>query len=177
MKIVGIIPAKANSNRFPGKNNYLINRKPMFLHNWELLNNCPLVNMTYIATDSLDVRRYFHHLPLAIIDRRANISKDDQPIFDVIKYAYYCLNERYDIIISILANTINHTQSAVIEALEMIINTNLDEVRSYDENGIENGILAFREKVLLKHEISAYMGMIISPGKEIHYKEELRDYL
>ena len=149
----------------------------MFLHNWELLNNCRLVNMTYIATNSEEIKSYFRNLPMAIIDRRANISQDDQPIFDVIKYAYQSLNERFDIIISILANTINHTESAIIEALEMIIDTNLDEVRSYDESGIENGILAFREKVLLKHEISSYMGMIVSPGKEIHYKEELEDYV
>jgi CMP-N-acetylneuraminic acid synthetase len=177
MKIAGIIAAKENSNRFPGKNYYSYKNKPIYRHNFDLLNENPLVNMTYIVTNSFEIKSYFKNIPLAVIERNINICEDDQPIFDVIKYAYHCLPERYHIIISILANSINHTQESITEALtKMINNPELLEIRSYGENGIENGILVLRDKAFKKHELSWYIGMVKSPGKEIHYKKDL-DYV
>ncbi len=51
---------------------------------------------------------------------------------------------------------------------------NFKEVRSFDKNGVENGLFLFKEDVILNnHNISTYLGCIINDGKEIHYKEEL----
>lgn len=181
MKIVGIIPAKENSNRFPGKNYYNYKGEPLFYHNVKLLQNSPYIDTVYVSTNSLHIIKLCQLKNIGIIYRLKNISRDDQPIFEVLKYSYQSLNEEYDAVACILANTIGHTQENIDEALYAFIrynntiNNGIYEIRSYDRKGIENGILLLHHNVFNKHEISTYMGMIITDGKEIHHPEDLKD--
>ncbi len=51
MKIIGVIPARYDSTRFPGKPLALINGKPMIQHVWENSSKSKLINELYVATD------------------------------------------------------------------------------------------------------------------------------
>jgi 3-deoxy-manno-octulosonate cytidylyltransferase (CMP-KDO synthetase) len=51
MKIIGIIPARYGSTRFPGKALADIGGKPMIQHVWESSSKSKLINELYIATD------------------------------------------------------------------------------------------------------------------------------
>ena len=51
MKILGIIPARYNSTRFPGKPLVVINGKTMIEHVWNGVNNTGLVDHVVVATE------------------------------------------------------------------------------------------------------------------------------
>lgn len=51
MKIIGVIPARYDSTRFPGKPLADINGKPMIQHVWENSSKSKLINELYVATD------------------------------------------------------------------------------------------------------------------------------
>jgi 3-deoxy-manno-octulosonate cytidylyltransferase (CMP-KDO synthetase) len=50
-KIIGVIPARYDSTRFPGKPLVNINGKPMIQHVWESSKKSKLINELYVATD------------------------------------------------------------------------------------------------------------------------------
>jgi 3-deoxy-manno-octulosonate cytidylyltransferase (CMP-KDO synthetase) len=51
MKIIGVIPARYGSTRFPGKALADISGKPMIQHVWESASKSKLINELYVATD------------------------------------------------------------------------------------------------------------------------------
>ena len=180
MKVLGIVAAKENSTRFKDKNIHQVNGLPMFMHAVNALKD--IADFTVVDTDSEIIIKYcsdnyiFHH------KRRPRICGDNVPVYKVIKYTYTVIKdlelELYltdpDYIIFILANSINHTQKDVQNALELAVKHNLKEVRSYDKNGVENGIVVLYKSVLENYDyISAYMGAITTDGKEIHYKIDI----
>ena len=56
MKIIGIIPARLGSSRFPGKPLKKINGKEMLLHVYENANESKLIDDLYIATCDNEIR-------------------------------------------------------------------------------------------------------------------------
>lgn len=57
MKIVGIIPARLASSRFPGKALALINDRPMILHVWERVRKYKRFARLIVATDDETIRQ------------------------------------------------------------------------------------------------------------------------
>jgi CMP-N-acetylneuraminic acid synthetase len=174
MKIVGIIIAKENSNRFPNKNIYNYKGKPLFWHNVECLLNSNYDMDIYVSTDSDYIKQYCSKNNIKTINRGKNINKDDQTLFEVLKYSYQTLENEYDIICNILSNSIENKSEDVDSAINLLINNRLKEVRSYDDNGIENGILVLEKESMNKNELSSYVGAIKTKSKEIHYESEIK---
>ena len=54
-KIIGFIPARAESTRFPGKPLADILGRPMIMRVFERAIRCPLLNEVYVATDSQEI--------------------------------------------------------------------------------------------------------------------------
>lgn len=52
MKIIGIIPSRYNSTRFPGKALAPLNGKPMVCRICDIASACPALDEVYVATDS-----------------------------------------------------------------------------------------------------------------------------
>lgn len=171
MKIVGVIVAKENSNRFKGKNYYMYYGYPLFWHNVQTMIDAGITEV-FVATDSKFIKDYCEDKNVSVIWRNDNINQDDQPIFDVLKYVHLLLG-KYDIMVNILANTINVKADDITRMLKCLKDNNLKEVRSYDSNGVENGCMIFKSEVFNKHEISAYVGAITTNSKEIHYEREI----
>ena len=176
MSAVGIIIAKENSIRFPGKNFHEYNGLPLFYHNVLLLKNCEKIDDVYVCTNSFKIINYCDERNIKTIFRPDNISFDEQPWFDVIKFAYYSLSYEYDILVSILANCIDHEQSILDSAIEKFIPDNsIKELRSFDNQGNQSGIVILRKEIVLfDNKISNHMASIKSNGKEKHFKEELK---
>ena len=173
MKILGLVIAKENSNRFPGKNKYQINGKPMFYHGIELLSNIDMVDDIYVATNSNDIEQYCKWNNINTIWRGVNVSEDEESLFSVLKYCYKTIDKKYDIVVNILANSLNHTKHDIKIAIDILQNNNLLEVRSYSKDGVENGLLVLKSDLFEKHEISTYVGMVQTQAKEIHTIDDL----
>jgi len=171
MKIVGVIAAKENSNRFKNKNIYNYKGLPLFYHNVKVLTD--LAIDTYVATDSEWIKSYCNDKGVKVIWRGVNINQDDQSIFEVLKYVYYRLPD-FDIMVNILANVINVQTDDILRLLQCLNDNNLREVRSYN-NGVESGCMALRKSVFNNFQISAYCGAIINNSTEIHYEAEITE--
>lgn len=175
MNIVGIIIAKENSTRFPGKNYFVFDGRPMFMHAVDLLKDCEYIDDIFVATDSDLIKNHCAKVKISTINRGVNIAANEQPFFDVLKFAYQSLNKKYDIIVSVLANSINHTPSAIESGIKkMIADLQVQEIRSFDDTGNQSGIIIFREKIVTgTYNISNHMASIKSNGHEIHYRSEI----
>ena len=73
-----------------------------------------------------------------------------------------------------MANCPGHHSQDINRAVNLLQKNNLKEVRSFNDNGEENGILVLSKKIMeSNNDISYYMGNIQTQAKEIHYKEDL----
>ena len=98
----------------------------------------------------------------------------DEPLFSALKWAYKTLNTRYDAIINIMANCPGHTPHNVQKAILAFERLGCDELRSFNADGSESGLMILKENYLLnKHEVSTYQGAIQLQSVEIHTKEDL----
>jgi hypothetical protein len=74
----------------------------------------------------------------------------------------------------VLANSPFHTDKNILDLINLIKTDKYNEVRSFDKNGNETGLFAFKSKVLdTQFQISSHLGMICANAKEIHYLKEL----
>lgn len=154
----GIILAKSESFRLPEKNFLPINGVPMWEHQKNILERC--VDDVYVFGD-----RFGNRPPQA--------SMNDEPLFSALKWAYKTLPKRYEVIVCLMANCPQHTPEGINQAISRFFEINCKELRSFDKNGIESGLLIFDEGYLLrKHEISTYQAAIILDSIEIHTQED-----
>lgn len=170
MKTVGLVVAKENSNRFKGKNKHIYQGYPLFYHSVKILKE--ILDTVYVGTDSDDIADYCDSKGIPVIWRGPNVSNDDEPLFSVLKYCYKYIPTKYDVLVNLLANSIHHEKQNIEKAIDILIKNDLNEVRSYDENGVENGLLVVNTRIFTKGEISTYVGMVTSEAKEIHYKND-----
>jgi CMP-N-acetylneuraminic acid synthetase len=177
MKICGIILAKENSNRFPGKNYHRVDGKPMFMHGVNLMTKFIDLSRIYVATNSSKIFEKSIKIGCIPICRSVNAIHDEQPYLDVLRTVYMQIESSYDLIITVLANSIYHNPKKLKEALNLIASDEkINEVRTFNENGTQTGVSIFRESFLLNFNTTIHeMGAVIDTGKEIHYREELEN--
>lgn len=174
MKVLGLVAAKENSNRFPGKNIHLVNNEPLFYHSVKSLINSQLIDDVYVVTNSVTIKNYCDEKNINIIWRSKNATRDEDKLISILRYAYYSLDIEYDIIVSVMANCPQNSLEDVEKGIKLMQENNLKEVRSFDRKGIENGIIILNKEIIQDNrDISYYLGGIITNGKEIHYKEDL----
>jgi CMP-N-acetylneuraminic acid synthetase len=174
---LGIVVAKDNSNRFTSKNKFIYKGKPLFWHSVQPLLDSPLIDKVVVATDSEVIHEYCKYYNVSTIHRAKNASRDEDKLINIIRFAYYNLEQEYDIIVSIMANCPGHTSTDVELGIKRFKKNNLKEVRSFNSNGEENGIMILHKDIIEDNrDISYYMGSIETRAKEIHYKKELDEY-
>jgi len=174
--IVGIVVAKANSNRFPGKNEFIIDNEPLFWFSVKPLLESKFIHKVYVATDSQVIKKYCDERGVSVIWRPQNATVDEDPLLSILKFAYYNLDIPYEIVVTIMANCPGHTSKSVDEAIEKMLNGGLWEIRSFNNKNEESGLLVFQKNVIKNHfQISSHIGAVLSDVKEIHYKEDINE--
>ena len=172
--ILGLVAAKDNSNRFPGKNKFLYQNKPLFWHSVEPFLKSNLIDEVYVITDSQYIKEYCVKQKVKVIWRPKNASKDEDKLISILRFGYYNLDIEYDKIVSIMANCPGHTVEDINKGIKRLEEDNLKEVRSFDVNGKENGIIILDKEIIkTNRDISYYLGSINTNAKEIHNKKDL----
>lgn len=172
---VGVVAAKANSVRFPDKNIQILRGEPLFWHSVKPLMESRYVDCVYVATDSEVIENYCNERGVAVIRRGVNVIYDEAPLLSVLKYAYQSINCKYAYVATIMANCPNHTAFELDNAIRLIKSKSLKEVRGFDKDGIETGLMVFDSTVIdTATAISSHIGSIVTGGTEIHYRDELK---
>lgn len=174
MKIIGFIAAKENSNRFPNKNIYKVNEVPMFMNSVQPMLDSNLINDVYVITDSEFIKSYCNERNIGVIWRPKNATRDEDKLITIIRYGYYNLDIEYDIVVSLMANCPGNQTSDIDKGINIMVKHKLKEVRGFDVDGVENGLMILDKEILQNNrDISYYLGGITTNGKEIHYKKDL----
>lgn len=175
MKFIGIIAAKSQSLRFPGKNRYYYKGTPLFWHSVEPLLTSTRVNDVIVTTDCMEIANFCSEKEVKVYSRHLNAVENEAPLIEVLKHV--CLNypANFDYVITIMANCPGHTCTDVDKAIEMIENNpDLNEIRSFDYEGNETGLMVFNKKTIMRAcAISSHIGAITTNGFEVHYKTDL----
>lgn len=169
---LGIVCARKESKRFPGKNTAKICGKSLVEIAVRTLSQAGLERIV-IATDfslDFDLKQYnaIH------LSRPQNVSGDVIALQETVKWVYFSLNESYENIIFLMPNCPMVKAEAVKQAITLLEDKNYNVVRSYNKKGLENGLIAVRTKYLLEHFIDVYCGCVVCEGGEIHDEQ---DYL
>lgn len=171
-KVLGMVCARKASKRFPGKNTALIGRVTLVERAVQTLSQAGLDSIV-VATDfplDFDLKQYnaVHLL------RSQNASNDAVPLQETVKWAYLSLNRSYENIVFLMPNCPMIEPDSVTKAITLLRDHRYNVVRSYNSEGLENGLIAVRTKYLLDHFTDVYCGCVICEGNEIHDEQ---DYL
>jgi len=173
-KILGLICAKTNSKRFPGKNELLIKDNYDALYKSKINKIC--INLDEGLFHIHKKKNFWNSgsKQSILLYRNKNISEDNQSLIEVAKHSYYLLDEPFNYIVLLFANTINISTIDIDNAINLCISKRLKEVRLYNkEANTEAGCIVFETNRLLNEPISSYIGALYTEGQEIHYEEEL----
>lgn len=171
-KTLGMVCARKGSKRFTGKNTALIGSITLVEKAVRTLSRAGLDDIV-VATDfplDFDLSQYkaIHLL------RPQNISDDNVALQETVKWAYLSLNESYENIAFLMPNCPMIEPDTVKHAIALLCDHNYNVVRSYNPQGLENGLIAAKTEYLLSHYIDVYCGACICDGDEIHDEQ---DYL
>jgi CMP-N-acetylneuraminic acid synthetase len=171
---IGIVAVKSNSKRFPNKNIHLFNGKPLFLDSILALKNCKRIEKLFVTTDSVVIEKHCKKYSVEVIKRNKNMINDEEPLLNVLRYAYQTINYRARFIVTVMANCPGHDSEMIDNAIELISKKEFNEIRSFNDSGEESGLIILKENVLMKYcNISSHIGMVSVNAKEIHYYEDL----
>ena len=176
---VGIIAAKANSKRLTDKNTKLVAGVPLFWYSVQPLLDAKTIDKVYVATDSLLIKQYCENKNVSVIWRNINAVRAEDKLISVLRYAYYSIEESADAIVTIMANCPGHTSESVDKLVKMFYNKNLQEVRSFDSEGEENGLMIYSKEIMESNrDISYYIGCMVTENvKEIHNEQDLNEFI
>jgi len=171
---IGIVAAKSNSKRLPNKNVISVDGSPLFWHSVAPMLESSIIKKVYVATDSDFIKKYCEDRGVSIIWRKPNASRDEDKLINILRYAYYCIDENAETVTTIMANCPGHTSKQIDAAIEMLKQKKLKEVRSFNSFGEESGLMVFSKEIMQENsDISYYIGCVVDEVKEIHYKEDL----
>ncbi len=125
-KYITLIPARGGSKRFPGKNIYDLNGKPLISHSIEYsLKNSNVIG-TYVSTDAEDIKSISRVAGAEIIDRPDELAGDYATSASVMKHAVEYLMAKgveFDYVILLQATNPLRPQGLLDEAIDIIEKT------------------------------------------------------
>jgi N-acylneuraminate cytidylyltransferase len=87
LNLVVVIPARAGSERFPGKNLALLSGQPLIEHSIDFALNQALRSEVYVSTNDPEVKHRCQTFPIQIIDRPDRLATSTTPTIAVLQHA------------------------------------------------------------------------------------------
>jgi 3-deoxy-manno-octulosonate cytidylyltransferase (CMP-KDO synthetase) len=101
MKIIGIIPARYASTRFPGKPLCMINGKSMIHRVYEQASSCSLLSDLIVATDDERIEKHVNDFGGRALMTSSLIKSGTERCNEVLKMLYKKNQEQFDVVINI----------------------------------------------------------------------------
>ena len=171
MRTLGVVCAKSDSQRLKNKNILEIDGVPMAIHAWEAVRES--CDYSVMLTD---IDRFMEDKTINTVFQPVHTRRPNVPIQSAVKWVIRWnehWKENFDTVVYVMANCPESTAKHVKKGLKLYEENNLNVVRSYNKNGVENGLHIYRLEYFLKYFCDVYVGMIIAPGIEIHTIEDL----
>lgn len=175
--VVVVIPARKNSKRLKNKNIFLLKDKPMIGWSIEAAKKSKYVQDIYVTSDSRKILEISKDYGAKGIKRPSYLADDYVFKMDAIVHATNIISKfrTPSVVISLQANSPEIKSSDIDKAVKKLIDSNLNEVISINNDGNQNGaIRAMRYKTVYQNKLSVHIGTIKTNTVDIHTLEDLK---
>jgi len=164
--VIGIVCARSGSKRLLGKNMMEIRDMSLSEKAYHTLEGC--CDKVVLVTDIKELLES----DLVTLYRPPFISHDHVPLQSTVKWALFKISGRYGVVVVLMPNCPMITKNHVEKCINLLVDNNLNVVRSYGKDGKENGVIVIRIEYFFKHWIDTHAGAIVTTGIEIHTQED-----
>lgn len=169
--ILAIIPARGGSKGVPGKNNKLLDGKPMISYTIEQVKRSEYLDKTVVSTDDPDVRKTAVSMGMDVIDRPPEYAKDTSPVIEAINHVLDTLKKggrTFDVIALLEPTSPLRAGGDIDKAIELFINNweEADGLASVGEIALESPYIAKTIK-------NGYIKPLIETGKKAPRRQDL----
>ena len=148
MKVIAIIPARGGSKRIPKKNIIDFMGKPMIAWTIEAAVKSKIFDKIIVSTDSEEIakvgRDYGLEVPFLRQDKNDDISPVSEATITSVKQAEVHYNEKYDIVVQLMANAPIRNENDIKKHFNKFINQKRDFQLSSFKFGLMNPWWAFK---------------------------------
>ena len=180
MKIVCVIPARGGSKRLPRKNIHPLLGKPLICWSIDACLKSKYLNREriFVSTEDSEIKNLVNGLGINVIDRPQNLSKDSVWTQEVLSHAKTSLaaaGTDFDIMVRVQANSPQVQPEKIDECIEKLINRNLWEVFTVDQDGVEDAAIhVLLNKCVDQQALSVYKGVVSTDYTDIHTIDDIK---
>lgn len=149
MKIIAVIPARGGSKRIPKKNIIDFMGKPILAWTIEAAKKSKIFDRIILSTDNEEIaavgREFGVDVPFLRTDKSDDISPVTQATIVAVKQAERFYNEKYDVVIQLMANAPLRNENDIINHFNFFIASQLDFQISCFKFGWMNPWWSFRQ--------------------------------
>ena len=130
-RYIAIIPARGGSKRFPKKNIYQLDGKPLIVYSIEYAKVCDKINEIYVTTDSEEIAKVSMQAGAKVLKRPKALAGDFVPTVDVLKDVTLKLQEQgveFDVIVLLQPTNPLRPKNLIMEAICQIEEGNHDSL-------------------------------------------------
>jgi spore coat polysaccharide biosynthesis protein SpsF (cytidylyltransferase family) len=175
MKTIGIVAAKAKSNRLPNKNLLEIGGMPLYALACEALIDCHAIDEIHLLTDIPFIHESIEGTEDFYVHERPTWTTDDSyPLQDVYKWFLYDKKIEQGTLVALMPTNPMIDFELIGQALDIFNTEEFSVLRSYGYNHKENGLYIVNIEYMLynSYMYDVYTGAIRADGIEIHTEEE-----
>jgi CMP-N-acetylneuraminic acid synthetase len=179
LKIVCVIPARGGSKRLPRKNIYPLFNKPLVCWSIDACLGSRYIDQKniFVSTEDKEIKNIVEAKGISVIDRPSMLSKDSVWTQDVLSHAKNHLNKSgvyFDLMVRIQANSPQIESIKIDECIEKLIQNNLWEVFTVDQNGIEDSAIhVLLDRCVDQRALSVYKGVVSTNYIDVHTKDDI----
>lgn len=179
MKIVCVIPARGGSKRLPRKNIHLLFNKPLVCWSIDACLKSKYIDQKdiFVSTEDEEIKNIVEAQGISVINRPSSLSRDNVWTQDVLSHAKNHLNKSgvyFDLMVRIQANSPQIESIKIDECIEKLIQNNLWEVFTVDQNGIEDSAIhVLLDRCVDQKALSVYKGVVSTNYIDVHTKDDI----
>ena len=174
-KILIIIPAKADSTRFIGKNKQLIQGKTLVEHAIKYAKDSKRISRIVVSTEDEETKQIAHDSGVEVIHREKEFM-GDREVMDVYVDVFEKLDDdSIEYVIGLQPDNPDRNVS-LDEGLDYFIELKYDDLVTVNSNGSRNGALRITKASHIKSGyVSRRVGTILDNCTNIHSKNDLKN--
>ena len=179
MKIIAIIPARGGSKRLPGKNIFPLHGKPLMQYTIEACKASRFIQHVFVSSEDDTILKVAAELGANPLKRPPALADDQTPKIVAIRQAAQDpavgLLNNDDIVVIPQANSPQINAEQMDQGIQLLLDHNLWEVMSCDENGVQNAAFRIvRYHALFNAFLSAHCGFVIAKNLDVHTLDDIQ---
>jgi 3-deoxy-manno-octulosonate cytidylyltransferase (CMP-KDO synthetase) len=171
LKVLGVIPARYASTRFPGKPLALINGKPMIRHVFENASKCKFLSELYVATDNNLILKEVQKFTQNVLLTSPNHTNGTERVAEVQKILEN-KGKIFDVIINIQGDEPFIDPSDITKLIKLF-NSNKNKIDTQNNNTVDIATLVHKIEFSEADDNNRVKVVIDKNGKALYFSRSV----